>query len=920
MKKRLLAVFLTAVMLLGIIPFAAVSAEGKDQFVVQIESKTVYEGDETVSLEVTVPVNKGVWGVRVYLCYDKDLTVGSVDNVTCGDMFPGTPSASFVDALDRDSVEFAESYEKFANLMAASGRENTGYNVTCLAFDGDSDTSVVTAEDGTLLATVQFAINGDADSYEVFGLVDPVDIFKYENGDFVEYDVEVQSGIITVEEKPEEPPVPVDEPTLTVSDAEVNAGEVAEFTLTLTNNPGRIYSICGYIGYDKPMSVVSFEDGEELDNRFGLTMNPIEEENAPTMLDIDLDDIPEDYRHTANLKKYYDAAGLTTENKRATYFLAESGNLSKGTNNDGVVVKFGLDTTGLTAGEYPITFVLDPKQSYDVDYGDLSFVFVHGTLTISEHEHVWEKTGEKAATCTQEGYVEYTCQTGGETRRDVEKALGHDLELVGTVPATCTKTGTETWECSRNCGEEGWQEVKTLAAKGHGEFKTEVVEPDCFNEGYTKYTCTVCNGTEDGGYYEDDFVDKLEHQWEQTEVTGSCGEYGTVHYVCKLCKTEKTEEGAYIDHNWVEHTEDRVEPTCTVDGTAVYECSRCGEWDFVTLDATGHDFDTEVIKPTCTEGGYTIYTCKKCNGNERGGKYEADFVDALGHDMQLVNTVPATCTADGAEYYECSRCDEKETKTLTALGHDYIVTVTPPTCTEQGYTTHTCSRGDSTYVDSYVDALGHDYIVTVTPPTCTEKGYTTHTCSRGDSTYTDTYVDELGHDYVETVVEPTCTEEGYTEHRCSRCDDVYKTDIVDALGHDYENGEVEVVDPTCEEQGYTAHKCARCDGEYRDEYVDALGHIWDNGVITKAPTTEAEGEKTYTCERCGETKTEVVPKLEATDTDVDNGDDTGDGNGNENGNGNAQTGDAAMIITFVGLVALISLAAVVIARKRLLVK
>ncbi len=36
----------------------------------------------------------------------------------------------------------------------------------------------------------------------------------------------------------------------------------------------------------------------------------------------------------------------------------------------------------------------------------------------------------------------------------------------------------------------------------------------------------------------------------------------------------------------------------------------------------------------------------------------------------------------------------------------------------------------------------------------------------------------------------------------------------------------------------------------------ASGHAWDNGVITKEPTDTESGVKTYTCTRCGETKTE----------------------------------------------------------------
>ena len=69
-----------------------------------------------------------------------------------------------------------------------------------------------------------------------------------------------------------------------------------------------------------------------------------------------------------------------------------------------------------------------------------------------------------------------------------------------------------------------------------------------------------------------------------------------------------------------------------------------------------------------------------------------------------------------------------------------------------------------------------------------------------------------------------------------------------------------VTAPTCTAKGYTTHTCS-CGDSYVDTYTDALGHAWDEGKVTK-PATEAEdGVKTFTCTRCGETKTETIPKL-----------------------------------------------------------
>ena len=73
-----------------------------------------------------------------------------------------------------------------------------------------------------------------------------------------------------------------------------------------------------------------------------------------------------------------------------------------------------------------------------------------------------------------------------------------------------------------------------------------------------------------------------------------------------------------------------------------------------------------------------------------------------------------------------------------------------------------------------------------------------------------------------------------------------------------------VTAPTCTEKGYTTHTCA-CGDSYVDTYTYALGHAWDNGKVTKPATETEDGVKTFTCTRCGETKTEVIPATGSVD-------------------------------------------------------
>ena len=111
----------------------------------------------------------------------------------------------------------------------------------------------------------------------------------------------------------------------------------------------------------------------------------------------------------------------------------------------------------------------------------------------------------------------------------------------------------------------------------------------------------------------------------------------------------------------------------------------------------------------------------------------------------------------------------------------------------------------------------------------------------------------------ETRVEPTCTEEGSVTTTFT--DDSTETEILPKLPH------TESVTPgreaTCTAAGLTERiTCSVCK-EVLAEHTEIapLGHCWDEGVVTQEPTEEEPGICTYTCETCGETKTEPLTDI-----------------------------------------------------------
>ncbi|MFQ9409152.1 MAG: S8 family serine peptidase [Oscillospiraceae bacterium] len=246
-----------------------------------------------------------------------------------------------------------------------------------------------------------------------------------------------------------------------------------------------------------------------------------------------------------------------------------------------VTTEPGCESTGVRT--YTATVTLEGRTYTDTK-----------TETLPATGHDTEIVGAKPATCTEDGYTgDEVCKTCGVTvkKGQVIPATGHDTQLVGAKPATCTEDGYTGDEVCKTCGVTV-KKGEVIPATGHD---TEIV-------GAKPATCTQ------DGYTGDE--------------------------VCKTC------------------------------GVTVKK----GE----TIPATGHDTQLVGAKPaTCTQDGYTgDEVCKTCGVTVKKG----EVIPATGHDTQLVGAKPATCTEDGYTGDEvCKTCGETVTKgeVVKATGHHY---------------------------------------------------------------------------------------------------------------------------------------------------------------------------------------------------------------------------------------------------------
>ena len=524
-------------------------------------------------------------------------------------------------------------------------------------------------------------------------------------------------------------------------------------------------------------------------------------------------------------------------------------------------------------------------------------------------EHEWVKSFTRNPGCTKKGYDVYKCKKCKNSKFiNFVEPLGHDYTKVKVVQeATCTKPEISEFICSRYDDDishtnpcdgtysytkkeetapalgHDWKDngdgTATCQRDGCGEThthiwkKTGTTAATCTDTGKTEYTCTVCGQTKATT------IKALGHKYETVSTDdATCTTPKTVHKECTRCHDKKDEtSGEALGHNW-RTSSDKNSKTCI----------RCKTTHIHTWDEGKYS-----VEPTCKDAGKKLFTCTDC------GDTKTVAVKSLGHDYQLVRTDPATCTTPAINHYACSRCEDtvdQEDKDHPALGHDWkknddgTVTcqrcgqthehkwntevISEASCTTDGVTRHTCSICGDTYDD--VVKGGHKW-------TYKKTGTNTSVCLCTVCGKTKEHNFSIFSDKESEKKDPTCTKAGMVVATCADCGRrrwVYD-ETRPALGHDWkDNGdgtatcqregcgkshthtldEGEVTKkPSCEDTGVKTYHCKEADCNYtKTEDIAATGHTWDAGKTTTKATCTKAGVTTYTCTACGATRTEPI--------------------------------------------------------------
>ena len=167
---------------------------------------------------------------------------------------------------------------------------------------------------------------------------------------------------------------------------------------------------------------------------------------------------------------------------------------------------------------------------------------------VAPHEHSYEAT-VTAPTCEAAGYTTYTCSCGDTYTADETEALGHDVVADAAVDPTCTETGLTAGEHCTRCDYK--VEQTTIEALGHDVVADAAVDPTCTETGLTAGEhCTRCDYK-----VEQTTVEALGHDVVvDAAVDATCKEAGlTAGEHCTRCdyKVEQTTVDAlgHVDAN-----------------------------------------------------------------------------------------------------------------------------------------------------------------------------------------------------------------------------------------------------------------------------------------------------------------------------------------------------------------------------------
>lgn len=418
-------------------------------------------------------------------------------------------------------------------------------------------------------------------------------------------------------------------------------------------------------------------------------------------------------------------------------------------------------------------------------------------------------TDEHKVTCTENGYVVYTCNMKcGETHTDItdiakgehswddngwKKVKDYNCATNAVLERFCTNP-----ECDTDLNTAKAQVARQTKADANAKhsMKAEIVPGTCVAVSYYQNKCEICKAVGTGEYaYKGDALanaakDPANHVASYNLETGAAANATATDLAPKQAYTCTTDEISYFvcacgervelvtrkadGHNYVTGGVDETKAGGASNVLAVYTKGTAGTEGYVYKDF-------EPVAPTCFEKGQTAGTlCVDCGAVVTAPtelainpSNHANYGALAGTEV----TTPATCVSTAKKSYNCAKCYVKIETEYKEAGKDKVepnanyhvnmkfVAEKNAVCVNDGMFGHYyCSDCKGYYNDAEAATAANAYTTEATDKTTADKlvikGDKNHTWSTNTSSHPGNNV---------TAFE-TCDRDGVREYRfCVKC-------------------------------------------------------------------------------------------------------------------------------------------------------
>ena len=266
-------------------------------------------------------------------------------------------------------------------------------------------------------------------------------------------------------------------------------------------------------------------------------------------------------------------------------------------------------------------------------------------------------------TATEDGYIKYTCKNCEDSYNVNLPSTGceHSYELQDSVLTTCGSEGSETYVCSK-C-EDSYEVL--ICRKEHNWIFLGKQEPSCYREGFELSFCEDCFNSRNIIETKFIVIPKTDHSYTSERVEPTATQDGYIKYTCSVCGDTYTEvlpsTGDECLHSF---TKISVPSTCKVQGMEYDLCSFCGiTANSKVLPLAEHNLTHYSEASTCKEQGYEYDKCTYCEGVFN--QVDLPLAEHSRNDWTVVKE--STAEAEGEEQRSCVVCGDIETRAIPKL-------------------------------------------------------------------------------------------------------------------------------------------------------------------------------------------------------------------------------------------------------------